>query len=226
MQRVESGKVRYPEHDTLERILAALGAHYSERAEILELFGYVVDTPLPNEAEIRWAVEICRAELHEAVFPTYLLDCANHLLAWNPCFARLFEIERFDGRLSMVRLMFAPSYGITARIANPDEFFPAQIRALRYQMRLFRGEAWYAPLIDDLNASCPLFRAYWERAEDAPSLAARPLIPLLITLPAGGVLRFHLTSEPFAQDRRFRMLYYLPADPVTTQQCVDWGDLK
>ena len=88
LQRVESGKVRYPERDTLERILAALGAHYSERAEILELFGYVVDTPLPNEAEIRRAVEICGAELRDAVFPMYLLDCANHLLAWNGCFAK------------------------------------------------------------------------------------------------------------------------------------------
>ena len=226
LQRVESGKVRYPERDTLERILAALGAHYTERAEILELFGYLVDTPLPDEREIERAVEICRAELSEAVFPAYLLDCANHLLAWNACFARLFQVERFDGRLSMVRLMFDPSYGITGRIANPDEFFPAQIRALRYQMRLFRGESWYAPLIDDLYRCCPLFRLYWEQAGESPSLAARPLIPFVITLPDGESgrdgLRFRLTSEPFAQDRRFRMIYYLPADPVTTQQCIAW----
>ena len=222
LQRVESGKVRYPERDTLERILGALGAHYTERRDILELFGYMVDTPLPDEREIEWAVEICRDELSEAVFPAYLLDCANHLLTWNPCFSRLFQVERFGERLSMVRLMFEPSYGIAARIANAEVFFPAQIRALRYQMRLFRGEMWYAPLIDDLNAHCPLFRFYWEQTDASPSLAARPLIPLLIDLPDTGLLRFRLTSEPFAQDRRFRIIYYIPADPPTMQQCAAW----
>src|SRR5215831_10925384 len=55
LQRVESGKVRHPERDTLERILTALGAHYTERRDILELFGYVVETPLPDEDEIGWA---------------------------------------------------------------------------------------------------------------------------------------------------------------------------
>jgi transcriptional regulator with XRE-family HTH domain len=224
LQRVESGKVRYPERDTLERILAALGAHYTERRDILELFGYMVDTPLPDEREIEWAVEICRDELSEAVFPAYLLDCTNHLLAWNPFFARLLGSEHFAKRPSILRLMFDPSYAITALIANPEVFFPAQIRALRYQMRQFRGETWYAPLIDDLNVECPLFHFYWEQVDASPSLAARPLIPLLISLPEVGLLRFRLTSEPFAQDRRFRIIYYLPADPLTMQQCVAWID--
>jgi transcriptional regulator with XRE-family HTH domain len=69
LQRVESGKVNYPERDTLERILAALNAHYTERREILELFGYVVDAPLPNDAEIRQAIEGCRADLQTAALP-------------------------------------------------------------------------------------------------------------------------------------------------------------
>lgn len=53
--RVESGKVRHPERETLERILAALGARYSDRRDLLELFGYVVDTPLPDAADVGWA---------------------------------------------------------------------------------------------------------------------------------------------------------------------------
>ena len=68
LQRVESGKVQHPEKETLERILAALGARYSERRDILELFGYVVDAPLPNDEEIRWAIESCQQELDNAVF--------------------------------------------------------------------------------------------------------------------------------------------------------------
>src|SRR5262245_1982423 len=56
LQRVESGKVRHPERNTLERILTALDAHYTERRDILELFGYVMDSPLPTAAERKWAI--------------------------------------------------------------------------------------------------------------------------------------------------------------------------
>jgi transcriptional regulator with XRE-family HTH domain len=220
LQRVESGKVRSPDRDTLERILAALGAHYTERRDILELFGYVVDTPLPDADETAWAVGICRDELDKAVFPVYLLDCAHRLLAWNAFVARLFPVMQV-GQVSMLRLLFDPAYGVTRRIANPEAFFPAQIRALRYQMRLFRGEAWFDALIDEMRRH-PLFERWWTDAgqNDVP-LAARPLVPLEIEMAGAGRLRFRLTSEPFAQDRRFRVIYYLPADPATMQQMID-----
>src|SRR5258708_21591572 len=89
LQRVEWGKVRHPEGDTLERIVAALGARYTEGRDILELFGYLVDAPLPDASEVAWAIGLCQAELNTAVFPAYLLDCAHRLLAWNPVFPRL-----------------------------------------------------------------------------------------------------------------------------------------
>jgi hypothetical protein len=38
-----------------------------------------------------------------------------------------------------------------------------------------------------------------------------------------GVLQFRLTTEPFTRDTRFRMVYYLPADPVTMRQCAEWA---
>src|SRR5262245_14438001 len=62
LQRVESGKVERPERETLERLLTALGARYTERRDILELFGYIVDAPLPSETEIAWAINLCAAE--------------------------------------------------------------------------------------------------------------------------------------------------------------------
>jgi transcriptional regulator with XRE-family HTH domain len=231
LQRVESGKVRYPERDTLERILKALSAPYTERRDILELFGYVVDTPLPDAQEIDQAVRACRQELDDAVFPAYLLDCAHRLLGWNAFFARVFGNRYFAEPVSMLRLLFNPAFGVTPLIANPDEFFPAQIRALRYQMRLFRGEAWYNALIADLLAESPLFKRHWEafatalpRDQQREQIAARALVPLRLDLPATGLLSFRLTAEPFAHDRRFRVLYYLPADAATIQQCVAWLD--
>jgi transcriptional regulator with XRE-family HTH domain len=225
LQRVESGKVRHPERDTLERILAALGARYTERRDALEMFGYIVDAPLPDESEIQWAVGIWQSELNGAIFPAYLLDCAHQLLAYNTFVPRLF---RFDPRhppqrISLLRIVFDPAYHVTPLIANPDIFFPAQIRALRYEMRAFHGESWYHALIDDM-LHCPLFKHYWLQSESGQplQLAARPLAPLKLLLPEAGLLQFRLLSEPFAQDRRFRVIYFVPADSQTMQQCLTW----
>ncbi|MBZ0302943.1 MAG: helix-turn-helix transcriptional regulator [Anaerolineae bacterium] len=230
LQRVESGKVRHPERDTLERILAALGTQYTERRETLELFGYIVDTPLPDAAEIRRAVAECQTDLDSAVFPAYLLDCAHRLLTWNAFVPRLFTRRVFAPQAappSMLWMLFDPAYGITARIANPSTFFPAQIRALRYEMRQFGGEPWHEALIDDLLKQCPLFVQHWTEAlatHRTETIAARPLVPIELELPNVGTLRFRLTSEPFAGDRRFRLIYYIPADAVTIQQVIRWLD--
>ncbi|MCA9909217.1 MAG: helix-turn-helix domain-containing protein, partial [Anaerolineae bacterium] len=122
LQRLELGRVQQPERDTLERILAALDARYTERREVLELFGYVVDAPIPTEAEIEWAVSVCRAELDSAAFPTYLLDCAHRLLYWNALVPRLYVTPGTDmraerlGRLSVLKLIFDPAYHVTPRI--------------------------------------------------------------------------------------------------------------
>lgn len=229
LQRVESGKVRYPERDTLERILAALGAHYAERRDTLELFGYVVDAPLPDEHDIQGAVDACRADLQAAVLPVYLLDCAHRLLSWNALLPKLFGAAPFRSaaHISMLRLLFDPQVGVTNLIANQQEFFPAQIRTLRYEMHLFQNEFWCGALIDQLRQQYPLFEHYWSAPIAEPRTyptAARPLIPLALNLPDIGTLRFRLTSEQFVQDRRFRVIYYIPADATTIQQCARWSE--
>jgi transcriptional regulator with XRE-family HTH domain len=229
LQRVEAGKVRQPERDTLERILMALGARYTERRDILELFGYVVDTPLPTPDEIQWATGVYQSEINPAVFPAYLLDCAHRLLSWNSVVPMLFGIYPAATRptvvqgVSMLRIIFDPAYQVASWIVNSEDFFPAQIRALRYEMQWFRDEPWYKALIDEM-LQCPLFERYWQAAESGPTyhVAGRPLVMFQLDLPGTGLLQFRLISEPFAQDRRFRVLYYLPAEPQTAQQCLRW----
>jgi transcriptional regulator with XRE-family HTH domain len=224
LQRVESGKVKHPERDTLERIVGALNARYTERRDILESFGYIVDAPPPNADEIQWAIKLCRAELDAAVFPAYLLDCTHSVLAWNAGFLKLFSIERYlnSAPLSMLRVLFDPAYGVTPNIANSDEFFPASIRALRSEMQLFHGEAWYERLVTEMRTDCPVFERYWIPSEaQGYSIAARPLTPLEIRSD-GEVLKFRITSEPFIQDRRFRVIYCIPADAATMQTSLGW----
>lgn len=233
LQRLESGKVKHPERNTLERILAALDARYTQRRDLLELFGYLVDAPLPDESEINWAVALCQAELDSAAFPAYLLDCTHRLLVWNSIFGQLFKIDtvirfgRTSHRPSMLRILFDPQYGVTPLISNPDVFFPAAIRALLSEMELFHGEAWYEALLSDLRRDCPTFEKYWNRSAGQKhyAVAARPLTPLEISLPECNLLQFRLLAEPFIQDRRFRIIYYLPADSPTIQKCNDWSQM-
>jgi len=229
LQRVEAGKVQQPERDTLERILAALGARYTERRDILELFDYVVDTPLPTQDEMEWARKVYQHEIHDAVFPAYLLDCAHRLLSWNSVVPKLFKMDASTSRpgigqgVSMLRVIFDPAYQVSSWIVNPEDFFPAQIRALRYEMQWFRDEPWYRALIAEM-LQYSLFARYWQEAESGPTyhVAGRPLVLFQLDLPGTGLLQFRLISEPFAQDRRFRVLYYLPAESQTLRQCLRW----
>lgn len=222
LQRVESGKVLHPERDTLERILKALEARYTERRDILELFGYIVDAPLPDETEIAWAIDSCQSDLDSAIFPAYLLDCTHRPLNWNNLASRLFPIPAFHSeRVSMMRIIFDPVLGITPLIANPEVFFPAQIRAMRYEMAHFRGETWATAVLEDL-LRYPIFAQYWSQADSITlhPTAARPLSPLEIDLSPTGRLQFRLLAEPFVSDRRFRVVYCMPADPATMQWCL------
>jgi transcriptional regulator with XRE-family HTH domain len=226
LQRLEAGKVQQPERETLERILTALGTRYIERCEILKLFGYTVDAPIPYETDIRWAVEACRADLEQAAFPAYLLDCHHRLLAWNAFVPKLFPPDTFLRRradyLSIPKVIFDPAYRVTTSIMNADVFFPAQIRVLHYEKQWLGDETWHNIFIDEM-LQYQTFRKYWVTYKPETTLiAARPLTPLIFNLGEQRV-QFRLVSEPFVQDQRFRVIYYLPADADTIQQCRDWS---
>jgi len=223
LQRLELGRVKQPERDTLERILSALNAQYTERREVLELFGYIVDAPIPTEHEIEWAISVCQQEINSAVFPVYLLDCAHRLLYWNPYVPNLFEMPNItkSDQQSMLQMIFDPIYGMTARIQNNEDFFTAQIRALRYEMQRFLSESWCESLIGNM-LQLPHFRYYWEKEhQKTVHIPARPLTPFIINID-DHTLHFRLISETFVQDHRFRVIFCLPADAYTIQECVRW----
>jgi transcriptional regulator with XRE-family HTH domain len=233
LQRVESGRVAQPERPTLERILAALDARYTERRDILEVFGYTVATPPPDEADLLWARDACRRELHDVLFPAYVLDCTHRLVAWNRYLPRLLGaapddplLERLAGG-SLLAAWFDPVSPLAPLVVEPETFLPALIRALRYEMQQFRAETWAAALLAQLRDELPRFRHYWDLVEGEPALssAARALVPVRLAVSGAGVLQFRLSSEHFALDARFRIVYYFPADPATMQQCAVWADL-
>lgn len=227
LQRLESGRVAQPERRTLERILDALGARYSERRDVLEAFGYAVSTPLPNAADLAWAREVGRRETDAVASPAYILDCAHRLVSWNRHVPRLFGIVRDDPTLgglagrSLPAAWFDPASPIARLVVEPEAFHPALIRAFRAEMQQFRGEAWYPALLAEL-LELPLFRRTWEAVErePPPASAARALVPVRLYAPGGGVLEFRLAAERFVRDARFRAIHYFPADVATMRWCA------
>ncbi len=231
LQRLEAGKVARPGAATVERILAALGARYSERRDVLERFGYTVATPLPTPQDIAWAREESRRDLDEVALPAYVLDCTHRLIAWNRYLPRLLGVGPDDPllaeltRASMIAFWFDPASPLAPLVAEPEIFRPAIARAMRVEMHRFWAEPWAAALIANHEAEIPRFREIWEAVRTAPATAsaARALAPVRLRAPGRGVLSFHLSSEPFSRDARFRVIYYFPADPETMRQCAVWA---
>lgn len=232
LQRLEAGRVILPERATLERILGALGARYGELREILGRFGYAVPTPRPTAEEIAWARAACARELEAAAFPAYAIDCSPRLIAWNRLVPPLFGVAPDDPRLtrlsqeSFLGAWFAPDSLLAPLVAEPDRFLPALLRALRYEVEPFHAEAWLAEELARLWRTLPLFRRYWAivSREPPPVSADRPLVPLRLAVAGGGALEFRLASERFTRDARFRLIYYLPADPESMRWCAEQAE--
>lgn len=223
LQRLELGKVQQPERETLERILAALGVSFAEQSEVLGLFGYAVETSTPTELEIQRAIDVFRCELDNASIPAYLLDCSHRLVTWNALVSQLFKLDRFvhpDGKpnyVSMPKLIFDPFYGITSAIVNRDEFFPAQIRVLQYEMQRFGDAVGHNQFIQEMRQFRE-FDRYWAERETAHAqIPMRPFAPVKLDL-GDRLVQFRLIAETFLHDHRFRVIYYLPADSATLLQ--------
>jgi transcriptional regulator with XRE-family HTH domain len=227
LQRVESGRVALPGHAMLERILAALGASYREKCDVLERFGYAVSTAPPNADEIAWARDFCRSELDDAPFPAYALDCTHRIIAWNRQSPRLFGLLPSDptlGRLvgqSVLAAWFDDASPLSRLVAEPDAFMPALIRAFRSEMKPYQAEPWCQTELNRLFA-LPRFRHYWAELEHEPMQvsAARALVPVRLRVPGAGHLLFRLSAEHFVDDARFRLIYFFPADLATMEWCA------
>jgi len=231
LQRVESGRVAQPSRATLERILNALDARYSERRDVMETFGYTVTATPPDAADATWAREVSARELHEVAFPAFVLDCTHRLIAWNAPFLHLLGDQASAASLrrmqteSFLASWFEPGSPFGSMVAEPEVLLPALIRALRYERQLFHNEPWYAELLDNFKRDLPLFRHYWETVEyeTPPASAARAVVPVRLIVPGVGRLEFRLSSEHFTRDARFRLVYYFPANPATMQHCAAWA---
>jgi transcriptional regulator with XRE-family HTH domain len=223
LQRLELGKVQHPERETLERILSTLNASFMQQREVLELFGYAVPISIPSETEAQWAIGVFQSEVSQDTMPAYLLDSAQRLLAWNSLVPKLFnEVNREPRKDLITRLIFDPISGIAASIVNAEPFFSTQMRIFHYEMQRSGQESWYNTLISEMR-QYKVFDEYWIKQSRAsqPQVPMRPVARLQLDT-GHGLANFRLICEPFAQDYRFRVIHYIPADTATIYQCLQW----
>lgn len=231
LQRVESGRVKQPLRTMLERILQALEVESRETDEVLTLFGYTSAQGLPTRQEVDWARDCCHDVLQAVRLPTYLLDCAHRLLGWSALIPSLLGVLPDDPNLlqlkdhSIIEAWFDAQSCLGSLVHAAEQFYPQLVQALYHEMLPFRHEAWHTALTTRWMQHIPDFRTYWEQAQQGtPSaVAARLLHPVALKGPQGQLLHFCLAAEHFTQDRRFRLLYYIPFDKQTMSLCEVWS---
>jgi transcriptional regulator with XRE-family HTH domain len=230
LSRIERGKAKKLQRDTLERILTSLGARYNEQRKVLELYGHNDTIPQPTDTERSWARKVCEDDLHSLLFPAYLLDCTQCLLDWNHFIPKIIgktpdEMERFR-RFSLNYLLFDEQYNVTQLVADPDSLFPNILRALQGTIQPYQHEAWCREMIDSALKDLPLFKHYWEQLgpQDPPKVVLRPELPISLHVAQVGRLDFRVSSDHLIPDERFRVVYYMPANAETMHQCARWSE--
>lgn len=228
VQRIESGKVRQPLRPTLERLLAALDARYSERREVLGLFGYQTAAPLPDATDVAWARAVVQEDLQAVSVPAYLLDCGARLLAWNPVVPKLFPVvgQECDRILaehwSMLKLLFDPRFGVAERLENRDTVLLQLLNAFRHELERIGDEPWVAAVTAELARDIPQFHSAWQASGHLKTASpARSLVRFQLTLSEHAAAQFWVTAEPLTRDVRFRLVYLLPVDLATSAWCAD-----
>jgi transcriptional regulator with XRE-family HTH domain len=243
ISKLENG-LRRPKLEWLEAALQTLKASYPQYQDVMDAFGYPPRMTLPTDEEIRLAKAKVADILKAHLYPVYFADCAFHILDWNRPFAMLSpdhsEREWFRN-VSMIDAMFAtehPQRSFASLVANPEEFFPQQLRMLYHEWQQAREEDWCKKLLAR-HLYNPFFREAWEAAGQSTAMDAkhtdidtRLRVPLRLRLMPGAagapttILSFHILVEPFAEDRRFRLIVFQASDALTIRQCLTWADEK
>lgn len=218
LQRLERGKINAPKRQTLERILATLNSTYNEQCDILTSFGYFVQPLLPTPNEIERAIQASQAHLQSCLYPAYLLDYSYRLWAWNDHIPALIgqtpnslKMQRFRG-MSVLEIIFDEQYGLAQFAENPDEIFSSVLLTYKATMYPYREQEWSQAMTTKL-LTLPLFKKYWDstRSVQQPmNCPTHPHVLFRINVPGGNCRQFRVLSFPFAQDRRFLIVEYVP----------------
>ncbi|NJN83623.1 MAG: hypothetical protein HC802_15960 [Caldilineaceae bacterium] len=175
---------------------------------------------------------ICQPLMDRLPFPAYLMDIQGYVWAWNKHVPRMLQLrpKRLDfllrpARMTLYQGFFHPSFRIGELMENRELFLTHNIRVLRQDWERERclEETWCQEALAYSFRHYPEFKKFWDLAENPPisEIPARPLTNLRFRSPSG-TLEFRVAIEKMTRDDRFKVVYLMPADAATLEECARW----
>jgi transcriptional regulator with XRE-family HTH domain len=233
LHKVELGKIKSPLKETLERILAAVGARHSDRRDALEAFGYNLAASLPTTAEIEWALKECGPAVQQVAMPAYLLDCALRPLLYNGYLCALLGASPNSKEMTGVlhrpifEQVFDSESWLFSRFNQHEDVLPILMMTLHIELVPYLSEKWCQELVEGCMR-LPLFKKYWEEVKQRGpyNIVASPLLPVQINSPLLGEITCRTSVEYLKRDSRFRVIYLIPVDQTSVDRLGRWASTE
>ncbi len=233
LQRIETGRIKRPNADTVDAILTVgLNAPYRTRRNVLAAFGYRLPWTLPTESEVEEARYLFAQELEVTTWPAYLMDHGHRIWAWNRYGPRLLGLERGKAvperyiGMTTLDFTFNPAFGMAQRIANPEVYLELYLRSFKIQSQPYAEDPWFRGMIDRAR-EWPRFNEIWDSLPDnadAMMLAGRNY-PVAFRVPGyHEPLRFRIVLIYLSLDPRFQIIAWIPFGAHSMRAVAQWAD--
>lgn len=222
LSKIEQGRVGKPTRETIEKIIVALDLNEQEKGDFLYIGGF-----LPNEEEIKGAIDKTKDKIDSWNYPAYLMDFSFRWLYTNLYTIKVagyspnFKKVVIKNRPSFLEFPFYPKeqFGIEVSKGEDEKslkpFDVAQIAAFKSENEKFQNESWYKKLVKYLM-KYEKFRKLW------PIITIKDYHKKLFDYEykrMEGIyngkrktLDFHLQTAKLITDPRFQIVLYYPAN--------------
>lgn len=231
INRIERGR-QTPSGLTLQRICDALDLPWRDRTLLLNLAGYLPHQQTPSLDDVTRARSESRVFLSEAGHPLRLDDAEQRLRDLNELLAyvlfgrrREAVLDSVDGRHNVELLFMHPVGDWWQRLfVNYDGYSRWCVAALFEHCLRRYGRPELPPSLGSL-AGVIAFQNVWEEmvAAYATETWRRPSNWCEIELdhPSTGQVRVQIQTTLLAQDERFSLTHYIPADKATRESFIE-----
>jgi transcriptional regulator with XRE-family HTH domain len=225
--------LKHPQYCTLIHICDALELSSTERAQLLNLAGYLLGLPLPSTEEAETVVDFLASYLNTLSYPALLLDEGERVWDLNPLYATVLGIcsltNSYDGCLAkargkgMVELVFDPD-DYEYRLAIWKKYFDDLDYVLNRYISLFWRS--YRLHVHDIETEKlvahlrknPDFSSRWANLERGQSnVFLTDHAAFTVQHPTLGKLQLFAWRTRVASDERFIVVHFTPADSETAK---------
>lgn len=191
-----------------------------DRHAALEEFGYIDAYNLPNDLDIRRAIQSWEEIFKDMPYPAHLVDFVQRVHTWNTPAIPLFGgTPQEIGEVTLFDLMFGIDERRTYTMSNGDDVIPLTVRQIWNNAQLSLGQEWSDRYIERARQQYPDFAKLY----DSVSESEVEILDLTGTGPAifkdksGRTLTLRIIGADLVSDPRFRSVQMVPLDAETAR---------